>query len=291
MLSLTPSFTPTSISQFLCELSRTGCVNEKVLRVNDLVNRLEAERCKIEAFERELPLCMLLINDAIVALKDELMVLKKSNAHPVLEEFIPLKKRFDDHDDDDNINIDDVKVETITNQEDNGDKKNWLSSTHLWNINNESINHKANSISQVKNEEQDKGRPSVNENNRLNLCFIPNVQPNIQLGSTMLAPPQQHTFRKQRRCWSGELHRLFVNALQQLGGSQVATPKQIRELMKVDGLTNDEVKSHLQKYRLHTRKCSSSKSSSPDGPLLNIGNNIDDEEDAKSEYYCWSGNL
>ena len=26
----------------------------------------------------------------------------------------------------------------------------------------------------------------------------------------------------------------------------VATPKQIREMMKVDGLTNDEVKSHLQ---------------------------------------------
>jgi len=28
----------------------------------------------------------------------------------------------------------------------------------------------------------------------------------------------------------------------------VATPKQIRELMKVDGLTNDEVKSHLQVF-------------------------------------------
>lgn len=28
--------------------------------------------------------------------------------------------------------------------------------------------------------------------------------------------------------------------------AKVATPKQIRELMKVDGLTNDEVKSHLQ---------------------------------------------
>jgi len=26
----------------------------------------------------------------------------------------------------------------------------------------------------------------------------------------------------------------------------VATPKQIREVMQVDGLTNDEVKSHLQ---------------------------------------------
>nr|GMD77155.1 transcription factor HHO3-like [Ipomoea batatas] len=60
--------------------------------------------------------------------------------------------------------------------------------------------------------------------------------------------------RKQRRCWSPELHRRFLQALQQLGGSHVATPKQIRELMKVDGLTNDEVKSHLQKYRLHTRR-------------------------------------
>ena len=26
----------------------------------------------------------------------------------------------------------------------------------------------------------------------------------------------------------------------------VATPKQIRDIMKVDGLTNDEIKSHLQ---------------------------------------------
>ncbi|KAJ1701649.1 hypothetical protein LUZ63_001428 [Rhynchospora breviuscula] len=65
-------------------------------------------------------------------------------------------------------------------------------------------------------------------------------------------PPQQQ--RKARRCWSPELHRLFVAALNQLGGAQVATPKQIRELMKVDGLTNDEVKSHLQKYRLHNRR-------------------------------------
>ncbi|CAN6240827.1 unnamed protein product [Urochloa humidicola] len=65
---------------------------------------------------------------------------------------------------------------------------------------------------------------------------------------------QQAPNRKARRCWAPELHRRFLQALQQLGGSHVATPKQIRELMKVDGLTNDEVKSHLQKYRLHTRR-------------------------------------
>lgn len=36
---------------------------------------------------------------------------------------------------------------------------------------------------------------------------------------------QQQTARKQRRCWSPELHRRFVNALQQLGGSQGLTLK------------------------------------------------------------------
>ncbi|KAK6945032.1 SANT/Myb domain [Dillenia turbinata] len=80
------------------------------------------------------------------------------------------------------------------------------------------------------------------------------TQTNATAGAA--APTQTH--RKARRCWSPDLHRRFVNALQMLGGSQVATPKQIRELMKVDGLTNDEVKSHLQKYRLHTRRPSPS---------------------------------
>jgi hypothetical protein len=36
----------------------------------------------------------------------------------------------------------------------------------------------------------------------------------------------------------------------------VATPKQIRELMKVDGLTNDEVKSHLQVSAVHHKQSS-----------------------------------
>ncbi|CAF1827213.1 hypothetical protein YC2023_050186 [Brassica napus] len=57
-----------------------------------------------------------------------------------------------------------------------------------------------------------------------------------------------------RRKWSEELHWRITDALQKIGGSQVATPKQIRDIMKVDGLTNDEVKSQLQKYRMHIRK-------------------------------------
>ncbi|CAI0459032.1 unnamed protein product [Linum tenue] len=102
------------------------------------------------------------------------------------------------------------------------------------------------------------GAPSVsntNSNKQQQQKFVDNKE----------AQAQQ---RKQRRCWSPELHRRFLHALQQLGGSHAATPKQIRELMKVDGLTNDEVKSHLQKYRLHTRRPSHGvqNTSNPPGP-------------------------
>ncbi|KAJ6740262.1 TRANSCRIPTION FACTOR HHO5 [Salix purpurea] len=136
---------------------------------------------------------------------------------------------------------------------------------------------------------------------------------------------QQQAYRKQRRCWSPELHRRFVDSLQQLGGCQVATPKQIRELMQVDGLTNDEVKSHLQKYRLHLRKVPASsaapengfwksqdrckdpstgnvsQSNSPEGSLHASGSakatsntggdSMETEDDDKSESHSWNGVL
>ncbi|KAM0933107.1 putative transcription factor MYB-HB-like family [Dioscorea sansibarensis] len=79
----------------------------------------------------------------------------------------------------------------------------------------------------------------------------PEQEPELELEKEGGQSPTQ---RKARRSWSPELHRKFLYALEQLGGSHVATPKQIREIMKEDGLTNDEVKSHLQKYRLHTKR-------------------------------------
>nr|QSD99755.1 MYB family transcription factor [Melilotus albus] len=399
-LDLRPSFVPKTIANFLYHLSTIQTTSDKLSKLHDFLSRLEDELTKIDAFKRELPLSMLLLNDAILVLKEELEKCRSKNCVPVLEEFIPLKKEIDqseeNNDNDRNNN----------NNECSKDKKNWMSSVQLWNNNtttatNNNVsdhhkhNHNLNKLETKKREEEghsvtvaedpfqscnsnrnggsafmpfstytsvpvttvtlsapkeEKEEPVRNRlsfltpevkslregfgsrgsrsiSNRAVSSSPPTVQPSLRA-----APLQpQQTSRKQRRCWSPELHRRFVNALQKLGGSQAATPKQIRELMQVDGLTNDEVKSHLQKYRLHTRrvpaasgsnesvvvlgglwmsqeyndssKGSSTASGSPQSPLhLATGSRggtsptegdsmEDDDEDEKSESYSWKSHI
>ncbi|PAN23299.1 hypothetical protein PAHAL_4G082500 [Panicum hallii] len=77
------------------------------------------------------------------------------------------------------------------------------------------------------------------------------------------------TQKRQRVQWPGELHRKFVEAVNQIGIDR-AVPKKILEVMNVDSLTRENVASHLQKYRIFLRKLSEGKvkKSSPfaDGP-------------------------
>lgn len=61
--------------------------------------------------------------------------------------------------------------------------------------------------------------------------------------------------KKPRVVWSVELHQQFVCAVNQLGIDK-AVPKRILELMNVQGLTRENVASHLQKYRLYLRRLS-----------------------------------
>ncbi|KAJ6828355.1 two-component response regulator-like APRR2 isoform X1 [Iris pallida] len=52
--------------------------------------------------------------------------------------------------------------------------------------------------------------------------------------------------------WTPELHKKFVQAVEELGVDQ-AIPSKILELMTVEGLTRHNVASHLQKFRMHRR--------------------------------------
>ncbi|GIL78148.1 hypothetical protein Vretimale_7518 [Volvox reticuliferus] len=61
--------------------------------------------------------------------------------------------------------------------------------------------------------------------------------------------------KKARVVWSVEMHQQFVNAVNQLGIDK-AVPKKILEIMNVDGLTRENVASHLQKYRLYLKRVS-----------------------------------
>lgn len=59
--------------------------------------------------------------------------------------------------------------------------------------------------------------------------------------------------KKQRVIWTQEMHQQFVGAVNQLGIDK-AFPKRILDLMRVEGLTRENVASHLQKYRLYLKR-------------------------------------
>ncbi|XP_022982180.1 transcription factor HHO2-like [Cucurbita maxima] len=237
---------------------------------------LDQERRKIQVFQRELPLCLELVTRAIDSCRQQLSgVSTESSEHtssdgPVLEEFIPINRASV------NSHFENGEDELLQPEKNEVGRSDWLKTAQLWNQSPESpitedvVKETASSAVEVKNNggggggafqpfQKGKTTPlkleaAVDVAKTVGSSPIREATTSSTAETSKREEKESQTRRKQRRCWSSELHRRFVHALQQLGGPHVATPKQIRELMKVDGLTNDEVKSHLQKYRLHARR-------------------------------------
>lgn len=66
---------------------------------------------------------------------------------------------------------------------------------------------------------------------------------------------------KKRLVWTPALHDRFIEAVN-MAGYENPGPKTILELMNVEGLTTEHVKSHLQKFRNNIRKA---KTDEPEG--------------------------
>ncbi|KAF5809819.1 putative transcription factor MYB-related family [Helianthus annuus] len=59
--------------------------------------------------------------------------------------------------------------------------------------------------------------------------------------------------KRPRLVWTPQLHKRFVDVVAHLGVKN-AVPKTIMQLMNVEGLTRENVASHLQKYRLYLKR-------------------------------------
>eukprot|EP00252_Welwitschia_mirabilis_P016727 TRINITY_DN3707_c0_g1_i1.p1 TRINITY_DN3707_c0_g1~~TRINITY_DN3707_c0_g1_i1.p1 ORF type:complete len:568 (-),score=94.40 TRINITY_DN3707_c0_g1_i1:1145-2848(-) len=108
-------------------------------------------------------------------------------------------------------------------------------------------------------EEQNLGKDNVFSSD---LCNEDNVDSGTEAIKTKKSSNSNHAQKKSNSSgagkkkikveWTSDLHRRFVQAVEQLGVDQ-AIPSRILEVMKVDGLTRHNIASHLQKYRAHIR--------------------------------------
>lgn len=77
----------------------------------------------------------------------------------------------------------------------------------------------------------------------------------LSLSMSGEGPEEDHAraLKRPRLVWTPPLHKRFVDAVSHLGIKN-AVPKTIMQLMNVEGLTRENVASHLQKYRLYLKR-------------------------------------
>ncbi|KAK9228240.1 hypothetical protein WN944_021189 [Citrus x changshan-huyou] len=267
----------------------------KVSKLHECIKRLEEERRKIDAFKSELPLIMLLAGNAIGKLEKQAMQCTEVEEEVEVVELAAFKGNNDegggvergDADLSDrrewmscfqarssDVSLDNNKQQTAVSEptlmKGKGDQCVYVNPIQMSSGEGAFMPLTEHS-SFARTEGKEVSRvPSLSlMTPAMNLGFYNSMsngrQPNLHSRLQNLQKRRRWLNRKkQRRSWSAELHQLFLQALSHLGGSEVATPKLIKKIMNVDGLTNDEIKSHLQKYRAHLRSPSNNSSSGQD---------------------------
>ncbi|KAK4477483.1 hypothetical protein RD792_016707 [Penstemon davidsonii] len=244
-----------SILEILKEVSMIDDISKKSSKLEFHLQSLKEELKRIDVFKRELPHCMYLLKDAIERLKEEMMQWKGRDMGPVMEDFLPLKSDSEKNGGAKESNdISEMKKwmssvqlwSTPVEYENNFDSKNQDSVFHLGTV----------------RYEEGEGSGSRNPFDKCNLknrggAFLPfkkpikkpscltteevkRVQPidglslsnpvaKVESIALSVKPQlqqlhQEQQQKKNRRCWSPDLHKRFINALHQLGGAQSRYP-------------------------------------------------------------------
>ncbi|KAL3633900.1 hypothetical protein CASFOL_022662 [Castilleja foliolosa] len=140
-------------------------VPKTISELNSYLRSYENELKKVDAFKRELPLCMQFLKTEIEKLKEE---------------------------------EDDMSIE-------HSEKRTWMSSFQLWSTHVE-YQQQQGYFSPSMCDEDDEAKP-VDDEGTIS-------------GGLFGRPPQKKIKKKLRRCWSPELHRVFVHALDEIGGAE-----------------------------------------------------------------------
>lgn len=89
----------------------------------------------------------------------------------------------------------------------------------------------------------------------------------VEDGENITDECSARTFKRARLVWTPQLHKRFVEVVAHLGIDN-SVPKTIMQLMNVEGLTRENVASHLQKYRLYLKRMNDGGGSSNDHQLF-----------------------
>ncbi|KAL5717301.1 PHO85 cyclin-1 [Ranunculus cassubicifolius] len=98
-------------------------------------------------------------------------------------------------------------------------------------------------------EDEVEERRSNDEYDKRKSQVVENQEPVLEEGDDQSA----RAMKRARLVWTPQLHKRFVEVVAHLG-IRNAVPKTIMQLMNVEGLTRENVASHLQKYRLYLKR-------------------------------------